>query len=253
MCELTAKTRAGKRLVLLAETLADELATRASRHDREASFPFASVDALKRAGYFAAPIPRQFGGIGATSVHDVLVASSRLARGDASVAIGVNMHLVVVINLARRWQMARAAGNARREQAFAASLREVAAGKVVLAAAMSEPGQDLTRPTTTAVRTDAGWRVDGHKIFCTMAPAATVLHTAVTFVGHDGVERYGYAQVPPDAPGVEIHGDWDALGMRASGSSTPSKLTLFVPEARMPSASQSSWIVTPGVSVGTRA
>jgi hypothetical protein len=29
MCELTAKTRAGKRLVLLAETLADELATRA--------------------------------------------------------------------------------------------------------------------------------------------------------------------------------------------------------------------------------
>jgi len=50
MCELTAKTRAGERLVLLAETLADELATRASEHDREASFPFASVDALKRAG-----------------------------------------------------------------------------------------------------------------------------------------------------------------------------------------------------------
>ena len=25
-------------------------------------------------------------------------------------------------------------------------------------------------------------------------------------------------QVPPDAAGVEIHGDWDALGMRASGS-----------------------------------
>ena len=51
-----------------------------------------------------------------------------------------------------------------------------------------------------------------------MSPAATVLYTAVTFVDDDGVERYGYAQVPTDAPGVEVHGDWDALGMRASGS-----------------------------------
>ena len=51
-----------------------------------------------------------------------------------------------------------------------------------------------------------------------MSPAATVLFTAVTFVDDDGVERYGYAQVPADAAGVEIHDDWDALGMRASGS-----------------------------------
>ena len=30
---------------------------------------------------------------------DVLVASSRLARGDASVAIGVNMHMIVLLNI----------------------------------------------------------------------------------------------------------------------------------------------------------
>ena len=96
MFELTAKTETGARLVRLAETLAEELATRAAQHDREASFPHASIDALKRAGYFAAPIPAEHGGLGATSVHDVVVASSRLARGDASVAIGVNMHLVIL-------------------------------------------------------------------------------------------------------------------------------------------------------------
>ena len=230
MCELTAKTRAGERLVLLAETLADELATRASRHDREASFPFASVDALKRAGYFAAPIPRQFGGIGATSVHDVLVASSRLARGDASVAIGVNMHLVVLLNIVRRWEAAVAAGDERRATAFAGSMEEIARDGVVMATAISEYGQDLTRPSTTATRIETGWRIDGRKAFCTMSPAATVLHTAVTFVGRDGVERYGYAQVPPDAPGVEIHGDWDALGMRASGSHSVTFTAVEVPE-----------------------
>jgi alkylation response protein AidB-like acyl-CoA dehydrogenase len=231
MFELTAKTPAGEGLVQLAETLAAELATRASQHDREASFPYASVDALKRAGYFTAPIPVAFGGLGATSVHDVLVASSRLARGDASVAIGVNMHLAVLLTIVRRWEAAVAAGDGRRAAAFGASMEEIARDGVVMATAISEHGQDLTRPGTTATRTATGWRIDGRKAFCTMSPAATVLYTAVTFVDDDGVERYGYAQVPPDATGVEIHGDWDALGMRASGSHSVTFAGVAIPAA----------------------
>ncbi|HET8758844.1 MAG TPA: acyl-CoA dehydrogenase family protein [Solirubrobacteraceae bacterium] len=215
--ELTAATAAGRDLVATAEWLAEDLGGRAAVHDRDGSYPFESIAALRRAGYFAAPVPEALGGLGVSSVHDVIVASGRLARGDASVAIGVNMHLVVVLNLARRWQMARAAGNARREQAFAGSLRTIAQDSVVIATAQSERGQDLTRPATTAVRTDHGWRVDGHKVFCTMAPAATVLLTSVRFDAGDG-ERFGYAEIPPSAAGVSINDDWDALGMRASGS-----------------------------------
>jgi L-evernosamine nitrososynthase len=218
MLELTAKTEAGARLVRIAEALAEEFAGRAAVHDREASFPHAAIDALKRAGYFTAPIPARYGGLGVSSVHDVVVASSRLARGDASVAIGVNMHLVVLLNIVRRWQAAFDAGQLRRINALGAALAEIARDGVVMATAVSELGQDLTRPRTAAVRTESGWRVDGRKAFCTMSPAATVLFTAVTFCDDDGVERYGYAQVPTDAPGVEIHDDWDALGMRASGS-----------------------------------
>jgi alkylation response protein AidB-like acyl-CoA dehydrogenase len=218
MFELTANTETGARLVLLAESLADELATRAALHDREASFPHASLDALKRAGYFTAPIPAEHGGLGVTSVHDVVVASSRLARGDASVAIGVNMHLVILLNIVRRWQAAVAAADQRRAAAFGASMQAIARDGVVIAAAISELGQDLTRPRTTATRIPSGWRIDGRKSFCTMSPAATVFYASVTFVDDDGIERYGYAQVPTDAAGVDIEGDWDALGMRASGS-----------------------------------
>ena len=218
MSELTAKTDSGARLVALAESLAEELATRAAHHDRDASFPHESIDALKRAGYFAAPIPVEHGGLGATSLHDVVVASSRLAHGDASVAIGVNMHLVILMNIVRRWQIAVGAGDERRAEIFATSMRSIARDGVVIAAAISELGQDLTRPQTRATRTPSGWRIDGRKAFCTMSPAATVLYTAVTFLDDGGVERYGYAQVPTDARGVEISGDWDALGMRASGS-----------------------------------
>ena len=216
--ELTAKTAAGTALVATAERLAEDFAVRAAAHDRDGSYPFESIDSLRHAGYFAAPVPEELGGLGVSSVHDVIVASGRLARGDASVAIGVNMHLVVVLSVARRWRLARAAGNARRERAFAGSLRRIASDGIVMAAAMSERGQDLTRPVTEAVRTDGGWRIDGHKIFCTMAPAATILLTSVRFADDDGVERYAYVEVPADAPGVRINDDWDALGMRASGS-----------------------------------
>src|SRR4029453_16352831 len=157
-------------------------------------------------------------GLGVCSAHDLVVASSRLARGDASVAIGVNMHLVGVLNMERRRQVAVAAGAERRARGFAASLQQIAAGGAVLAAALSEPGegptrpgaggderparvfaaslqqiaadgavlaaaisepgQDLTRPATRATRTDTGWRIDGRKMFCTMSPAATALYVA---------------------------------------------------------------------------
>jgi alkylation response protein AidB-like acyl-CoA dehydrogenase len=218
MIELAPKTIAGAELMRIAERLSDDLASRAADHDRAAAFPHASVAALKRAGFFTAPIPVESGGLGVSSVHDVVVASSRLARADASVAIGVNMHLVLLLNIVRRWRAAAAAGDRRRATAFAASMNAVARDGVIMASAISEQGQDLTRPATTATRTPSGWRIDGHKAFCTMSPAATVLLTAVTFADQDGVERYGYAQVPADADGVQVHDDWDALGMRASGS-----------------------------------
>ena len=163
-------------------------------------------------------MPALLGGLGVTSVHDLVVASSRLARGDASVAIGVNMHLIAVLNAVRRRYVALASGDDRRAHAFDELLEGVARRGVVMAAAISEPGQHLTRPATVAARTDSGRIVTGRKIFCTMSPAATVLYTSVSFLDRSGEERYGYAMVPVDAAGVTVEGDWDALGMRASGS-----------------------------------
>jgi alkylation response protein AidB-like acyl-CoA dehydrogenase len=226
--ELTAQTDAGARLVAMAERLAEELAARAAEHDRDGSYPFEAIDALKAAGYFAAPVPVELGGLGVGSAHDLVVASSRLARGDASVAIGVNMHLVAVLNMERRRRDAVATGAERRARGFAASLEQIARDGVVLAAAISEPGQDLTRPATRATRTPSGWRIDGRKMFCTMSPAATALYVAVTCVDDD---RYAYAMVPTDAPGVVVHDDWDALGMRASGSNSVSFEGVELPEA----------------------
>jgi alkylation response protein AidB-like acyl-CoA dehydrogenase len=229
--ELKAQSASGARLVAIAERLAPELAARAGEHDRHGTYPFEAIEALKAAGYFAAPVPQTLGGLGVSSAHDLIVASSRLARGDASVAIGVNMHLVAVLNMERRRQVAVAAGNDRRARGFGAQLARVAAEGLVLAAAISEPRQDLTRPSTRAIRTEAGWRIDGRKLFCTMSPAATELYVAVTYTDDEGTERYAYAMVPVQAPGLVVHDDWDALGMRASGSNSVSLEGVELPAA----------------------
>src|SRR5215213_6606566 len=146
--ELKAHTAAGERLVALAERLAEDLAVNAAQHDRDASYPFEAIAALKEAGYFAASVPVELGGLGVSSAHDLVVASSRLARGNPSVAIGVNMHLVAVLNMERRRAVAVAAGQERRAAGFASSLEQIARDGVILAAAISEPGQDLTHPGT---------------------------------------------------------------------------------------------------------
>ena len=229
--ELTAHSDAGAHLVALAEGLSEQLAAGAAEHDRDGSYPFEAIDALKAAGYLAAPVPVELGGLGVSSAHDLVVASSRLARGDASVAIGVNMHLVAMLNMERRRQVAVAAGAERRARGFASSLEQIARDGVVLAAAISERGQDLTRPGTLATRTESGWRIDGRKMFCTMSPAATDLYVAVTFADGEGTDRYAYAMVPTDAPGVVVNDDWDALGMRASGSNSVSLEGVELPES----------------------
>jgi alkylation response protein AidB-like acyl-CoA dehydrogenase len=171
--ELTARTEPGARLVALAETLANEIGPRASDHDRDGSFPFDSLATVKRSGYLVAPVPAQLGGLGLGSVHDLLVASSRLARGDAALTLGVNMHLLFVLNVARRWQIASAAGDERRARAFAQTLEQIAREGIVFASAGSEPGQDLTRPKTTATRTETGWVVSGARSSARWRPPLT--------------------------------------------------------------------------------
>ena len=202
-------------LVAILEELAPALAGRAPGHDRDGSFPFASLAELQASGVLAAPVPAEFGGLGVTRLHDLVVAAATLARADASLAIGVNMHVVLVHALERVRAHQAARGRRNRSDAV---LRDVATGTTIMAAAISERGQVLGRPSTRATATPDGWLVEGGKIFCTLSPAATVLQTAVSYVTDSGEERYAYVPIPIDLPGVVVHDDWDALGMRASGS-----------------------------------
>ena len=204
----------------LAESLADEFATRAAARprgdvSRSRASTRSSAPATSRA-----PVPAEHGGLGVASVHDLLVASSRLARGDASVAIGVNMHLAVaaehrapLADRRRRRRRAPGRGFARVDGADRPRRRRASPPP------SASSGQDLTRPAHHARRAPppAGGSTGARRSArCRRRRPCSTPRSR--FADDDGVERYGYAQVPTDAPGVTIHDDWDALGMRASGS-----------------------------------
>ena len=231
---LAARTPAGERMVAAATRFADEFAAGALVHDRDGTFAVEHLEKLRADGYLVAPIPTAFGGGGVTSIHDVLVASSRLARGDAATSIGVNMHLATVLNMVRWWQIAVERWDEGRSKGMADLLTAIAANDIVLAAAASEPPpQDLARPMTTATRTATGWAVSGRKVFATMAPHATLLVVAVSFVDALGRDRYGFATVPTTAEGVVFGDDWDGLGMRASASGSVTFHDVHVPESAL--------------------
>jgi alkylation response protein AidB-like acyl-CoA dehydrogenase len=220
---LPALTAEGAPFVEAAAALAAELAAGALAHDAGSTFAVEHLDKLRAEGFLTAPVPTRFGGGGVESLHDLVVMSSRLSRGDPATLIGVNMHWAVVFAMARRWRTAVARGEDRTAAAIAQRLERVVADDVVFSAAASEPSpQDLTRPATRAVRVEDGWVVDGRKVFATMAPHATILNVAVSYTDGRGRERYGFVMVPAGSPGVVFHDDWDALGMRASASGSVS-------------------------------
>jgi len=70
-----------QRFIELAAMHAEDFKTRVAQHDRENTFPFENVEAMKASGYTAMTVPEELGGGGA-NVLEVALAQERLARGD---------------------------------------------------------------------------------------------------------------------------------------------------------------------------
>jgi alkylation response protein AidB-like acyl-CoA dehydrogenase len=215
--QLEPTTAPGRKLVELAEMHAAEAAPRAAEHDRNGTFPFEAIDAMKASGFVAGPILEEFGGLGVTKVSDVTVAVNRLGRADASLAIAINMHLTTCLIATRLLRMAREAGDAEQVSVLEGFMALLGAGMIAMANS-TEAGTDLWHPMTEAKPVDGGWRIDGRKIFGTLSPVADVMLVECRFQDDDGSWRRARAIVPSGTPGMRVMDNWDALGMRASGS-----------------------------------
>ncbi|HEX2276315.1 MAG TPA: acyl-CoA dehydrogenase family protein [Candidatus Tectomicrobia bacterium] len=226
-------TESGKRFVALAERHAADFTTRAAAHDRDGSFPFENIAAMQQSGVMAACVPEELGGLGVRSLHDYTLGMSRLGRGDGSTAIAANMHIFRPWRMTRLWEAAKAAGDAAHAAGLERRLRRIGAGQLLMCACVSEAGTDILHPQLAATKAEGGWVLNGQKIFATMSPAAQLLDISFRFRDAQGVDRLAMASVPRDSPGLEIKYNWDALGMRGSGSHDVVLTDCFIPDAAL--------------------
>lgn len=213
--ELKAKTDAGKKFVEAAQRLKPLLRENADQADRDGAMSAASFKALTDAGLTAAFVPESLGGFGLSSVHDWLVGIASLAAGDGSTAIALNMHLGVSRGIAQAYHLAKKSG--RSSHGPGQPLQAISEGRMLICATATERGTDNLHPLTTAARTETGWVINGHKMFVTMSPLATHVAMNLRMQDEEG-DHLATTLLPIDTPGISPQNDWDALGMRGSGS-----------------------------------
>jgi alkylation response protein AidB-like acyl-CoA dehydrogenase len=226
-------------LLAKAEALGPRFAERAARYDREASFPHENYAELREAGFLALCVPEKLGGLGADFKTYSLV-SATLGKYCGATALTFNMHACSTLwpgVLADDLDMTpeqRAEHEQRRKLHF----HKVVSQGAIFAQPFSEGSAAAAGRApfgTTATRADGGWRIDGKKIFASLAGAAHYYGVLCTESKPQlSMRDTLYLSVPAAAPGLSIVGDWDPLGMRGTVSRTLVFKDVFVPdEAQM--------------------
>ncbi len=212
-------------------SMADDLGRRFSLRADEARFPIENYAELHDAGYDRLMIPEAYGGGGA-DVFDMVLAQEVLARGDASTALVTGMLISVL-------------GKAFDSRSWPESVLEDVARQVVTQGGMvnncvTEPELgSISRggtPSMRAERVPGGWKLYGHKIFVTGAPALKWLVTAAVLPPEEGAPQGTLcsAIVEGGSPGLRIEDSWQgSLSLRGCGNSDVYYEGVFVPDERI--------------------
>jgi alkylation response protein AidB-like acyl-CoA dehydrogenase len=219
---------------------AEVLAPRAAQHDRDATFPLENFRDMHRAGLLGICIPEEDGGLGA-DFRTYCLAAAELGRYCGSTALSFNMHVCSTLwsgRLADDLTMSagdRAAHLARRRLHY----RRILDDGAVYSQPFSEGGAAAAGSVafgTEARPVAGGFMVSGKKIFASLSGAADYYGVLCTERGEGAAasRRHTlYLAIRAGAPGVEVVGDWDPLGMRATVSRTLLLQDVFVPEDAM--------------------
>ncbi|MFD7028358.1 acyl-CoA dehydrogenase family protein [Streptomyces sp. NPDC059917] len=188
--------------------------------DEAAAFPTAVLDALRDTGLLGLTVPTAHGGMGG-GVDQVLDAGIALGRVDMSVAMIFTMHCQQVAGIVRH-------ASPRLAEEL---LPQIAAGRLYLASVTTEAGKGGHLLTSTSELTaepgrlvidrfapivTGGAHADGFLITM-LSPTARSPHEVSLVYAHR------------DQLDIEVSGDWDPLGMRASHS-VAMRLTGQLPE-----------------------
>ena len=198
-------------LIAAVRRLAKErLAPRAAVYDRDASHPRENWRDLWEHGLLATGVPKSHGGMELDPLSYALVLEE-VAKACANTAMTVHMHSMVT-------RMIAAIGSAEQKERY---FHAVVERGEMFGSWGSEPGVSITSGgfKTALERSGEGYVLNGGKYFCTMAGSAAYAMVWCSWKGdEDSAPGMTWAVVPTGHAGVEIHGDWDPLGLRGTVS-----------------------------------
>ncbi len=241
----TDRTERHRRFIEIAAVHAEDFRTRVAQHDRDNTFPFENVAAMKASGYTNMTAPAELGGGGA-DILDVVHAQERLGRGDLPTAISINMHLFAVGWLADLWRLSD-----RKDGRLRSLLEAVAGQRMVLAGGLSDPKVNsgvgfggLNDTSRRAEKVDGGYIVNGHSKFNTLSACADMLFETARYEDpRKGSMVLGF-YLPTNTPGIKIQNNWDTLGIRASSSNDIIWENVFVADNAVRPRPIRSWDVS---------
>lgn len=236
------RTERQQKFIQMAAVHAEDFKTRVTEHDRNNTFPFENVKAMKASGYTNLTAPEELGG-GGGGILDLVLAQERLGRGDLPTAISINMHLYAIGWMADLWRL----GN-KKDGGLQSFLESVVRERWIVGAGLSDPKINsgvgfggLNDTSRRAEKVDGGYIVNGSAKFGTLSACADVLLQTAHYDDPEKGPCILAFNLPAKTPGITIQGNWDTLGIRASSSSDTVWTNVFVPDGAARSRSARSW------------
>ncbi len=196
----------------------------AAERDRLAIFPRQVLKALAEAGLMGLPYPTEMGGGGASFTEYIRTVQS-ISRACAATGVVYATHVSLACFPIYMF------GSPEQQERW---LRPMLAGKFLGAFALTErdAGTDIDSIAATAVRTDGGYVVHGHKIYITNAGEADV-YILFASAQTDTDRKLCAFIVSPDDKGMSISDPQRKLGIRAAQTCEVFMDNVFLPDDRL--------------------
>jgi butyryl-CoA dehydrogenase/short/branched chain acyl-CoA dehydrogenase len=177
--------------------------------DEEQKFAPGLIARLAELGLMGIEVPEELGGAGG-SFFEAILAVEALSAVDASVGLVVDIQNTLCVNSFLRW------GTDTQKREW---LPKMAEG-MICSYALSEAGSgsDAFAMETRAVRTEAGYRISGRKLWISNAREAGVFLVFANLdpaAGYRGITAF---LVPAGTAGLTVGKKEDKLGIRASST-----------------------------------
>jgi alkylation response protein AidB-like acyl-CoA dehydrogenase len=209
--------QAGIHFLELVHKLGKEFESRAEQSDNNDSFVAENYSSLKEYGFLKAIIPAELGGSGIShsEMCDILRIIAQYCSS-TSLALSMHQHLLS----ANVWKY-------KQGQGMEEMLKKVAANQPVL---VSTGANDWLESSGQMEKTNDGFFVTAVKHFSSQSAGGDILVTSGVYEDPQQGWQVLHFSVPFKSTGVSILNNWQAMGMRGTGSHSVKLEKVFIPE-----------------------